>query len=145
MEALNKKSSGIDWIGDIPTDWTIMRIKEVSQMGSGTTPKSGNPHYYENGVHPWLNTSDVQNRIIITPQFYITEKALHDYSVLKYYPEDTVLMAMYGGGTIGNVGIMTFAATINQACCAMVPNKKLILSKYLFYFLQKHQCKRFRH
>ena len=140
-KVLEKKSSGVDWIGDIPADWTLMRIKEISKMGSGTTPKSNNPHYYDNGEHPWLNTSDVQNRIINAPQFYITEQALHDYPVLKYYPADTVLLAMYGGGTIGNVGLLTFAATINQACCAMVPNKKIVLPKYLYYFLQKHRCK----
>ena len=110
-------------------------------MGSGTTPKSGNSAYYEEGDHPWINTSDVQDCEINHPRFYITDKALEDYPVLKYYPEGTVLLAMYGGGTIGNVGIMKFPSTINQACCAMIPHIKIIKTKFLFYYLQAHKYK----
>lgn len=114
----------------------MKRIKEIATIGSGTTPKSGESKYYENGNHPWLNTSDVQDCTINNAKFTITDKALHDYSVLKYYPIDTILVAMYGGGTIGNVAIMNMRATINQACCALVPKKNLVLPMYLFYFLR---------
>lgn len=127
------KDSGIEWIGMIPEHWEIRRIKEISKMGSGTTPRSGEDKYYENGIYPWLNTSDVQDCEITKAKFYITDKAMHDYSVLKFFPTETVLLAMYGGGTIGNVGIMMFPSTINQACCAMIPNSKKCFGKYLYY------------
>ena len=132
------KDSGIDWIGQIPAHWEISRIKDVASLGSGTTPKSGVDKYYDNGTIPWLNTSDVQNRLITQSTYFITEKAVEDYPVLHYYPENTVLLAMYGGGTIGNVGLMTFPAMINQACCAITPKKGLD-SKYLYYYLLNKQ------
>lgn len=49
---------------------------------------------------------------------YITQKALKETSV-KLNPAGSVLIAMYGA-TIGKVGILTFPATTNQACCACV-------------------------
>lgn len=108
-------------------------------MGSGSTPKSTNEKYYVGGVHPWLNTADVQDCVISEPQNYITDLALQECNGLDFYPEDTVLLAMYGGGTIGNVGLMTFSSTLNQACCAMMVNKKRVLPKFLFYKLNAHK------
>lgn len=135
------KDSGIEWIGEMPKHWEVKRMKELSAIGSGTTPKSGEDKYYENGIHPWLNTSDVQDCVINEAKFSITDKALNDYSVLKYYPIGTILIAMYGGGTIGNVALMNISATINQACCAIVSNEKLLLPKYLFCYLKCHKKK----
>ena len=135
------KDSGIEWIGEVPEHWKVKRMKELSAIGSGTTPKSGEDKYYENGIHPWLNTSDVQDCVINEAKFSITDKALNDYSVLKYYPIGTILIAMYGGGTIGNVALMNISATINQACCAIVSNEKLLFPKYLFCYLKCHKKK----
>lgn len=135
------KDSGIEWIGEVPEHWEVKRMKELSAIGSGTTPKSGEDKYYENGIHPWLNTSDVQDCVINEAKYSITDKALNDYSVLKYYPIGTILIAMYGGGTIGNVALMNISATINQACCAIVSNEKLLLPKYLFCYLKCHKKK----
>ena len=135
------KDSGIEWIGEVPEHWEVKRMKELSAIGSGTTPKSGEDKYYENGIHSWLNTSDVQNCVINEAKFSITDKALNDYSVLKYYPIGTILIAMYGGGTIGNVALMNISATINQACCAIVSNEKLLLPKYLFSYLKCYKKK----
>ena len=135
------KDSGIEWIGEVPEHWEVKRMKELSAIGSGTTPKSGEDKYYENGIHTWLNTSDVQDCVINEAKFSITDKALNDYSVLKYYPIGTILIAMYGGGTIGNVALMNISATINQACCAIVSNEKLLLPKYLFCYLKCHKKK----
>ena len=128
------KDSGIEWIGDIPAHWDVKRIKDIAYLGSGTTPKSSNEKYYD-GTHPWLITGDVQNRLIERNENFITDLALAEIPNLKLYPAKTVLLAMYGGGTIGNVGIMTYPAYINQACCAMIP-KSGIYEKYLFYYLR---------
>ena len=46
-------------------------------------------------------------------------------------------MAMYGA-TIGKLGILTFPATTNQACCACI-EYYAITQYYLFYFLLSHR------
>jgi len=46
------RDSGIEWLGEVPKEWQVGRIKNViNQYGSGTTPESGNELYYENGTH----------------------------------------------------------------------------------------------
>ena len=129
------KDSGIDNIELIPINWDIKRIKEIGVVNSGTTPNTKREDYYNNGIHPWLNTSCVQDCEITKPADYVTDKAMEECKGLKYFPKDTVLLAMYGGGTIGNVGLLKIPATINQACCAISVNSKIVDPKYLFYFL----------
>ena len=34
------KPSGIDWIGDIPSHWTVLRLKHLIRMKSGDTLSS---------------------------------------------------------------------------------------------------------
>lgn len=135
---IEMKDSGVDWIGEIPAHWEIKRLKDVATSGSGTTPKSSNEKYYENGIYPWLITGDVQNKEIVSNDIFITELAVSEVPNLKLFPSKTVLLAMYGGGTIGNVGLMTYPAYINQACCALIP-LKIIAEKYLFYYLLNKQ------
>ena len=52
-------------------------------------------------------------------------------------PEGSVLIAMYGA-TIGKVGILTFPATTNQACCACFELCG-VDNRFLFYFLISHK------
>ena len=62
--------------------------------------------------------------------------ALEETSV-KLNPTGSILVAMYGA-TIGKVGVLTFPATTNQACCACIEYDGLE-QMYLFYFLLSHR------
>ena len=72
----NYKDSGIEWLGEIPEHWEVKRIKDVfNKLGSGTTPKSSNKSYYEEGDVNWLNTTDLKNNVIFDTKLKITQKA----------------------------------------------------------------------
>ena len=86
--------------------------------------------YYE-GTIPWLKTGDLNDGLITEIPEKITEKALEETSV-RLNPSGSVLIAMYGA-TIGKVGILTYPATTNQACCACIDYK--INQMFLFYYL----------
>ena len=129
------KDTKIEDLGLIPEHWQVRRLKEIGTISSGMTPNTKKSAYYDKGTHPWLNTGCVQDCEIQTPADYVTDLALKECKGLVYYPVDTILIAMYGGGTIGNVGIMRISATINQACCALSLNKKVVIPKYVFYSL----------
>ena len=62
----------------------------------------------------------------------ISEDAVANSSA-KINPTGSVLIAMYGA-TIGKLGILTFPATTNQACCACI-KYFAVTQLYLFYFL----------
>jgi len=60
-----------------------------------------------------------------------------DETSVKLNPSGSVLIAMYGA-TIGKLGILTYPATTNQACCACIPYNG-INNIYLFYFLMSQR------
>ncbi|WP_259431419.1 restriction endonuclease subunit S [Phocaeicola plebeius] len=102
---------------------------------SGGTPSRSNKSYYGGNI-PWLKTGDLNDGLITNIPEGITEEAVTNSSA-KINPTGSVLMAMYGA-TIGKLGILTFPATTNQACCACI-EYYAITQYYLFYFLLSHR------
>ena len=132
------KPSGIAWLGDIPEHWERWKISRgVKNIGSGTTPSSGNKDFYENGTINWLNTGDFNNGILFKCKKKVTSKALQENSSLKLFPKGTLSIAMYGA-TIGKVCIIQFDATTNQACCNIVEGK-IFDNKFLMYWFIGHK------
>ncbi len=126
------KDSGIEWIGEIPEHWNNKKISWIFNIiGSGTTPSTSNLEYYDGDV-PWVNTGDLNDGYLYETSKMITDLALKDYSTLKFYPIDTLLIAMYGA-TIGKLSITKIIATTNQACCALAQPKNVNI-KFIFYW-----------
>ena len=121
---------------DIPKKWNWVTLGEIGKWQSGSTPSRLNKDYY-NGDIPWLKTGDLNDGYITHIPEYITEKALNETSV-KLNPTGSILMAMYGA-TIGKLGILTYPATTNQACCACEIYTG-IEKEFLFYFLLSHRA-----
>lgn len=128
------KDSGIEWLGEIPEYWEVKRLSWCfSIIGSGTTPKAGEEIYYFEGNINWLLTGDLNDGDITTTTKKITNKAIEDYSSLKQYPENSIVIAMYGA-TIGKLGILKIPTTVNQACCVFA-NSTLFHYPFAFYLL----------
>ncbi len=115
---------------EVPSSWVWTTLGEIGNWQSGATPSRLRKDYYGGNI-PWLKTGDLNDGYISDIPEYITETALKETSV-KLNPKDSVLIAMYGA-TIGKVGILSFPATTNQACCACTDY--LVKKMYLFYFL----------
>ena len=120
---------------EVPQNWSWTTLGKIGKWQSGSTPNRLNKDYY-NGNIPWLKTGDLNDGYITHIPEYITEKALNETSV-KLNPTGSVLIAMYGA-TIGKIGILTFPATTNQACCACEVFKG-IDREFIFLFLLSHR------
>ena len=118
----------------IPESWEWVRLGSIGDWGSGATPSRSIPEYYGGDI-PWLKTGDLNDGYIECIPENISRLALEKTSV-RLNPTGSVLIAMYGA-TIGKVGILTFPATTNQACCACLPIE--IYNEYLFYFLMSQK------
>lgn len=133
------KDSGIEWLGEIPEHWVIKKLNWCFKtIGSGTTPKAGNQDYYFNGTHNWLLTGDLNDGEIHKTTKKITDKALNDYSSLKEYGENSVVIAMYGA-TIGKLGVLKIPTTVNQACCVLSEPTHLNFDFTFFLLLSARQ------
>ena len=120
---------------EVPESWCWTTLGEIGNWQAGATPSRMRKDYYGGNI-PWLKTGDLTDGYIYEIPETITDKALEETSV-KLTPTGSVLIAMYGA-TIGKIGILTFPATTNQACCACV-DYKAVTPKYLFYFLLSHK------
>lgn len=115
------------------TDWEVKKLGEVCKTSAGGTPLKVHKDYYEGGTIPWLLSGEVAQGEITEAKNFITEKGLKNSSA-KLFPENTVLVAMYGA-TAGQVGVLRFPASTNQAVCGILPNNKTIPEFIFYYFL----------
>ena len=120
---------------EVPESWCWTTLGKIGNWQAGATPSRMRKDYYGGNI-PWLKTGDLTDGYIYEIPETITDKALEETSV-KLNPTGSVLIAMYGA-TIGKIGILTFPATTNQACCACV-DYKAVTQKYLFNFLLSHK------
>lgn len=113
--------------------WTT--LGNIGTWQAGGTPNRSNKEYYGGNI-PWLKTGDLNDSFIISIPESITEEAVSKSSA-KLNPKGSVLMAMYGA-TIGKLGILTFPAATNQACCACI-QYDAVVQMYLFYYLMSQR------
>ena len=110
---------------------------------SGGTPAKSNKEYYENGSVPWLTSGEINSGVITRPSNFITELGLK-HSSAKLIPANSVVIAMYGA-TAGQVGLVRYETSTNQAVCSIMPQDRFI-PEYLYYAVQqkkqwmKEQC-----
>ena len=119
---------------EIPQSWCWVRLGNIGDWGSGSTPAKGRSDYYGGNVL-WLRTGELNNGIVYDTEIKITDKALQECS-FRLNKVGDVMIAMYGA-TIGKVAIAGKEMTTNQACCGCTPI--CILNKFLFYFLMGSQ------
>jgi type I restriction enzyme S subunit len=118
-------------------DWEVKKLGDVCKTGAGGTPLKVHKDYYEGGDIPWLLSGEVNQRDIVKAKNFITEKGLNNSSA-KLFPKNTILVAMYGA-TAGQVGILRFEASTNQAVCGILPNKNFLSEFFYYYFLHKKE------
>lgn len=107
------KNAEIHW------PWTEVSLSDIASVGTGSTPKRGNPKYYSNGEIAWVTSGAVNAPVVLSADEYITDAALRETNC-KVFPAGTILMAMYGEGqTRGRVAVLGIDAATNQALAAI--------------------------
>jgi type I restriction enzyme S subunit len=127
--------SGIDWLGEIPKDWKVKKIKFLTnKVKTGTTPSSVGPDYYTDGTVDWYNPSDFNYESIelVESKRKIQESFFEDSKLTKY-PKASVLIVGIGA-TLGKVGVSYSESYSNQQINAIYPTEKFS-SEYLAYVL----------
>ena len=131
------KDSGIEWIGEIPEEWRIGKIKVgVTKVGSGKTPSGGAEVYSNEGVL-FLRSQNVYDTGIVLDESatYITEKIDEDMASTRVYPNDVLLNIT--GGSIGRCCIFPNElkrANVNQHVCIIRVRKDVFLARFMQYY-----------
>ena len=128
----DKKSSGLDWFGEIPLHWRCEHLKRfAARIQSGTTPPTDTPDYYFDGTIAWFTPSSYDGDLELRePRKLINEAARRD-GTLRMFSAATVFLVGIGA-TIGKVGLITEVASCNQQIIGITCNQRLS-GRYLAY------------
>ncbi|GAA3676611.1 hypothetical protein GCM10022267_74350 [Lentzea roselyniae] len=129
-------STGVPWMPKMASGWTLHKLSRIFATGSGTTPRSDNPAYFD-GPYGWVNTADLRDSVIFRTGRTVTTEALRVHSALKVYRPEALIVAMYGA-TVGRVGVLDSDACVNQACCVLYRPTGMRV-KYLFHWFVAHR------
>jgi type I restriction enzyme S subunit len=120
----------------IPNNWMWVRLGDIGDWGSGSTPSRASRELYGGGV-TWLKSGELNdNRKLSTSEETVTETALRIGAFRRNQAGD-VLIAMYGA-TIGKLAILASPAVTNQAVCGCTPFPG-VLNTFLFYYLMSQR------
>lgn len=129
------KDSGIEWIGEIPAEWLISRVKNVSTLvtdGAHISPET------EGGVYDFISTVNLQDGTIDFSNCLKTSPNSYEYLVhtgCKPQKNDVLISK---DGTVGKTAYVDFDADFVVASSLVIirPNLQIITPKYLNYNLQ---------
>lgn len=113
------KDSGVEWIGEIPSDWQISKIKHHFNIGSGTTPKSENPEFWDGDI-VWVTPADFK-----TEDVYVSSGHRNlsiegfNSSSLELIPRGNIIFSKRA--PIGQVVINDVELCTNQGCLYAIP------------------------
>lgn len=129
------KPSGVEWIGVIPRHWKAKKLRHVSAIFKGGTPKRNVDRYFQ-GDLPWARPVDItalKGALYIgDTEIHISEEALGN-SGARRLPAGTVLLT--SRATIGETAITTVPMATNQGFANFVCNAEL-RNIFLAYYLR---------
>lgn len=117
------KDSGIEWIGEIPEHWEVKKLKYVSNITMGQSPKSEECSYDEIGV-PFLQGNAEFTNVHPIPKLYCN-------TANKFSKVNDILLSVRA--PVGAMNISDRVYGIGRELCAITAKK--IQVKYLWYSL----------
>lgn len=124
--SIESRFSGHNFIGDIPSNWNIRRLKFLSRkIGSGVTPSGGAQNYLDDGVM-FIRSQNVYFDGLRTDDItYIPEKIHKAMGGTQVQKNDVLLNIT--GASIGRACVyrMDAEANVNQHVCIIRPVKQL--------------------
>jgi len=107
--------SGHDWLGLIPENWSVVRLKHYARIESGHTPSRTRPELWENCTIPWVTLNDVgyleAHEWVEETVNLISEAGIASSSA-RVLPAGTVILSR--DATVGRCGILARPMATSQ-------------------------------
>lgn len=132
------KDSRVEWIGEVPGNWTKVKLKNICQFINGDRSSNyPSPNeYVDNGI-PFLGADSLCGRYVdVTQSKKITKEKYHSMGGAKIQKWD--ILYTLRGSTIGKNAIATFdEGTV--ASSLMVIRPISLIPEYLLYWLNSEE------
>ena len=125
------KPSGVEWLGDIPKDWKISKLKYLAKIITGYTPSMDNSQNYSEVGMTWVKPDNLNEfNYINDSKEKISNEAIKKQNVVT---KDSILVCCIG--SIGKFGIAGKDLLTNQQINSLVFNKSInkYFSKYMIF------------
>lgn len=137
------KPSEIDWLGDIPIDWEVKRVKDILiKIGSGVTPKGGSEVYVKSGI-PLIRSQNVYDDGLRIDNVSFISEAINDKMKNSQIQPNDILINITGA-SIGRSCVVPNSlakANINQHIIYLRINSKLV--PFITYFIKSNSFKEY--
>jgi type I restriction enzyme S subunit len=127
------KDSGVDWIGEIPEGWEVIKIKYAASIFRGKfTHRPRNDARLYDGKYPFFQTGDIAKaeKYLLKYKQTLNERGL---KVSTLIPKGTVVITI--AANIGDVSILDIDACFPDSVVGFKPQKKYNRD-YLYYKLK---------
>jgi len=131
------KDSGVEWLGEIPESWEIIKLKFISKIFNGDSLNEKKKLDYEinndlkKGL-PYISTKDI-NYEFSTIEYENGLEVPKENNKLKIAPKDSFLLCIEGGSAGKKIGYLSQdVCFVNKLACFQ--NQENSNSKYLYYF-----------
>lgn len=131
--AVPMKSSGVEWIGEIPEGWEIAALKRLGAPATGSTPSKDNPDYWDGDI-PWVSSKDMKSDYLLDSEDHITQVAIDECGLTLFSP-GTLIFCVRSGILRHTfpVAVATLPVTINQDLRALSLTGDVNPSFLLYY------------
>lgn len=132
------KDSGVEWIGEIPEQWTKVRLKNICQFINGDRSSNyPSPNEYVDEGIPFLGADSLYGRYVdIIQSKKITKEKYHSMGGAKIQKGD--ILYTLRGSTIGKNALSTFdEGTVASSLMVIRPTS--LLSNFLLYWLNSEE------
>lgn len=135
------KPSGVEWIGDIPEHWDVIKFKNSGTFLSGGTPSKSIAAYWKGNI-PWVSPKDMKSKYIFETIEHINEDAVLQ-SATALVEAGTLLMVVRSGilRRMIPVGIAKKKVAFNQDIKAIKVKTHSFESEFLFLLIEGCQKK----
>jgi type I restriction enzyme S subunit len=131
-----ERQEGPAWLGSIPSQWKLKRLKFVAEMESGHTPNRQIEAYWIDCTVPWITLNDVSELEadwrFFQPKNAVNELGLRNSSA-HVLPEDAVVLSR--DATVGRSALLGRPMAVSQHFVAWVCGPELV-PEYLLQVLR---------
>jgi type I restriction enzyme S subunit len=127
--------SGIDWIGEIPEGWIVLRIKNLFILRTGTTPKEFEQGLDSESLVNWFTPSDVaeMNCELSSSERHLSKNVVEKEGIELNPAGSLVFVGI--GASAGKIGYANVDGYSNQQITSLVPREEKFYSKFSYYYM----------
>jgi len=128
------KDSGIEWIGEIPKEWSVCRFRNVVSIYNGDSIKDEVKQLYEDPINaiPYIATKDLDATLQMIDYNNGMYIKLDDDS-FKRAPSNSILLCIEGGSAGKKIAFTNREVCfINKLCCFY---SSVMNNKYIYYYM----------